>query len=226
MRVNCLSCQNRPHRHIRCIRFRCRKVIVRNRPRCGELEGRLNASIATLAFLLSAGTCSEFRELGDGRKREWGMGWNALRVAAVAVAGSLAASADPLPPDASYRPLPTVPFDTARAIDQAMKPQVMERQEALLAERYDLSDHPIPGVMMSGGRKSVQGGVRVKLPAGQTWDSLAEMSAEDIRARATAAEGLLAAAPRQAGNRRPGFSRQRNPGGPTTGGAQSSALRR
>ena len=119
------------------------------------------------------------------------MGWTALRVAAVAVAGSLAASADPLPPDASYRPLPTVPFDTARAIDQAMKPQVMQRQEALLAERYDLSDHPIPGVMMSGGRKSVQSGVRVKLPAGQTWDSLAEMSAEDIRARGLLPKGFL-----------------------------------
>ena len=45
--------------------------------------------------------------------------------------------------------------------------------------------------MMSGGRKTVQSGVRVKLPAGQTWDSLAEMPAEDIRARGLLPEGFL-----------------------------------
>src|SRR3954454_12327269 len=117
--------------------------------------------------------------------------WGALRIAAVVVVGSLAASADPLPPDASYRPLPSVPFDTAKALDEAMKPQVMARQENLLAERYDLSDHPIPGVMMSGGRKPVQGGVRVKLPAGQSWDSLAQMTPEEIRAKGFLPPGFL-----------------------------------
>ena len=118
-------------------------------------------------------------------------GWVALRVAAVAAVGSLAASADPLPPDASYRPLPTVPFSAGKAMDEAMKPQVMARQEGLLSERYDLSDHPIPGVMMSGGRKPVQGGVRVKLPAGQTWDSLSQMTAEEVRARGLLPAGFL-----------------------------------
>lgn len=117
--------------------------------------------------------------------------WGALRVAAVVVAGSLAATADPLPPDASYRPLPTVPFDTAKAIDRAMKSDVMAKQEALLAERYDLSDRPIAGVMMSGGRKVVQGGVRIKLPAGQTWDSLAQMTPEEIRSKGLLPAGLL-----------------------------------
>jgi cytochrome c peroxidase len=72
-----------------------------------------------------------------------------------------------------------------------MKPQVMARQEALLGERYDLSDHPIPGVMMSGGRKPVQGGIRVKLPAGQTWDSLSQMTAEEVRARGLLPTGFL-----------------------------------
>ena len=76
-------------------------------------------------------------------------------------------------------------------MDEAMKPQVMARQEALLSERYDLSDHPIPGVMMSGGRKPVQGGVRVKLPAGQTWDSLSQMTAEEVRARGLLPAGFL-----------------------------------
>jgi hypothetical protein len=36
-------------------------------------------------------------------------------------------------------------------------------------QRYDLSNNPIPGVLMSGGRKPVQAGVRVKLPPGITW---------------------------------------------------------
>jgi cytochrome c peroxidase len=101
----------------------------------------------------------------------------------VALAASLmTASADPLPPDATYRPLPTLPPDAVRALDEAMKAEVMARQRALLAERYDLSDRPMSGVMMSGGRKPVQDGVRVKLPAGQTWDGLAQMTPEKIRA--------------------------------------------
>ena len=95
-------------------------------------------------------------------------------LSAVALAASaLAAGSDPLPPDTTYRPLPTMPFSQARAIDEAQKPQVMERQRAMLAERYDLADRPMPGVMMSGGLKPVQDGVRVRLPEGQTWDSLA-----------------------------------------------------
>jgi cytochrome c peroxidase len=90
------------------------------------------------------------------------------------------ATADPLPPDASYRPLPAQPLSAVKASDEAEKPQVMQRQAALLAERYDLADRPMPGVMMSGGRKAVQAGVRVKLPPGVTWDSLAQMSPDEI----------------------------------------------
>ena len=47
-----------------------------------------------------------------------------------AVLGSLAALADQPPPDASYRPLPVLPFDTVKANDEAAKPQVMQRQQA------------------------------------------------------------------------------------------------
>jgi cytochrome c peroxidase len=97
---------------------------------------------------------------------------------------SFAAMADPLPPDATYRPLPTQPLDVVKAIDEADKPQVMKRQADLLAQRYDLSDRPMPGVMMSGGRKPVQEGVRVKLAPGTTWDELAAMSPGEIRAQA------------------------------------------
>ena len=103
---------------------------------------------------------------------------------------SFAAMADPLPPDATYRPLPTQPLEVVRAIDEADKPQVMKRQADLLAQRYDLSDRPMPGVMMSGGRKPVQEGVRVRLPADTTWDGLAAMSPGEIRAQGLLPEGF------------------------------------
>jgi hypothetical protein len=92
----------------------------------------------------------------------------------------LSAISDPLPPDTTYRPLPTRPLSAVRADDEAQKAQVMARQSELLNLRYDLSNRPAPGVMMSAGRKPVQGGVRVKLPQGATWDGLAQMSPEDI----------------------------------------------
>jgi cytochrome c peroxidase len=65
---------------------------------------------------------------------------------------------------------------------QAEKPKFAKRQQDLLAERYDLSDKPAEGATMGRG-KPVQGGVRVKLPAGMTWDKLASMSADDIKSK-------------------------------------------
>jgi hypothetical protein len=70
-----------------------------------------------------------------------------------------AALSQSLPPDVSYRPLPSQPFWVVRGADEAQKPAVMQRQLSLLQARYDLSDRPIAGVFMSGGRKAVQGGV-------------------------------------------------------------------
>jgi cytochrome c peroxidase len=104
---------------------------------------------------------------------------------------SLSASPDPLPPSTTYRPLPTLPPSEVKAMDEAQKPQVMQRQSNLLNQRYDLTNRPIPGVMMSGGRKAVQGGVRVKLPEGVTWDSLANMSPDEIRQGNLLPAGLL-----------------------------------
>jgi cytochrome c peroxidase len=100
------------------------------------------------------------------------------------------ALSDPLPPDTTYRPLPTQPFSTVKAADEAQKREVMERQGNLLDQRYDLADRPLAGLMMSGGRKAVQGGVRVKLPAGVTWDSLAAMSADEIKQRGLLPDGF------------------------------------
>jgi hypothetical protein len=51
---------------------------------------------------------------------------------AVATVLTMSAIADPLPPDASYRPLPSLPFDAVKANDEAEKPTVTRRQQDLL----------------------------------------------------------------------------------------------
>src|SRR3954464_8843564 len=96
-----------------------------------------------------------------------------------------------LPPDTTYRPLPTAPLDAVIKSDQAAKPGVQQRQQSLLEQRYDLSNRPVPGIKMSGGRKPVQAGVRVKLANGMTWDKLAGMTPEDIRAQNAFPAGFL-----------------------------------
>jgi cytochrome c peroxidase len=64
----------------------------------------------------------------------------------------------------------------------AEKPAHMAAARAHLAERYDLSDRPAPGVTMTRG-KAVQDGVRVKLPSGITWQQLAALTPDEIRRR-------------------------------------------
>ncbi|WP_411971091.1 cytochrome B6 [Mesorhizobium sp. BR1-1-6] len=103
----------------------------------------------------------------------------------------MSAFSDPLPPDITYRPLPSQPFSAVKADDEAQKPGVMERQKKLLEQRYDLADRPIPGVMMTDGKKPVQGGVRVKLAGGLTWDRLSSMSPGDIRDQGLLPAGFL-----------------------------------
>src|SRR6266853_611786 len=82
-------------------------------------------------------------------------------------------------------------FATVRASDQGAKPAVTQRQRTLLAERYDLGDRPAQGVVMAGGRKAVQQGVRVKLPPGLTWEQLAAMSPDEIRDKDLFPKGFL-----------------------------------
>jgi hypothetical protein len=108
-----------------------------------------------------------------------------------AVAFSLNVASYPLPPDLTYRPLPSLPFSDVKVHDEAQKPAVMQRQRNLLEERYDLANRPMPGVLMSGGRKPVQGGARVKLPAGETWESLAAKSPQEIRDAGLLPRGLM-----------------------------------
>ena len=58
---------------------------------------------------------------------------------------------------------------------KAAKPAIQTRQADLLGDRYDLSNRAAAGVTMSRG-KPVQEGVRIKLPAGTSWDQLTSMS--------------------------------------------------
>lgn len=64
---------------------------------------------------------------------------------------------------------------------QESKPEFAKRHQALLKQRYDLSDRPVEGTKMARG-KPIQGGIRVLLPEGTTWEQLAGMSPAEIKA--------------------------------------------
>jgi cytochrome c peroxidase len=92
--------------------------------------------------------------------------------------------------DTSY-----MPVDNGRSFQEiyrehsAVKDDMIERQQEMLERRYDLSDQPVDGVTMSGG-KPVQGGVRVKLPRGTTWEELGAMSPDEIRQQGLFPDGF------------------------------------
>ena len=64
----------------------------------------------------------------------------------------------------------------------ADKPAVERRHQAVLEQRYDLSNRPAKGATMFRG-KALQEGVRARLREGVTWQSLATMAPEQIRER-------------------------------------------
>jgi cytochrome c peroxidase len=74
----------------------------------------------------------------------------------------------------------TETFDAIMTRMTAAKPAIERDHNAVLNERYDLSNRPAQGVTMDRA-KPVQEGVRVKLPAGMTWERLAAMSPDQIR---------------------------------------------
>lgn len=96
-------------------------------------------------------------------------------------AGAAVQAAEPARPT-SYTNVIEEDFGAVMARMKGQKAQIEQRQAALLKERYDLSNRPASGVTMSRG-KAVQDGVRVKLKSGQSWDALAAMTPEDIKAR-------------------------------------------
>ena len=91
----------------------------------------------------------------------------------------------------SYMPIAIdQPFAARMAADIAAKPGIERDHQALLEERYDLSDHPAQGVTMARG-KPLQEGVRVKLPSGVTWEQLAGMTPDAIREQGLWPKGFL-----------------------------------
>ena len=90
----------------------------------------------------------------------------------------------------SYLPVTEEDFTTVLARMRAAKAAVMKRQMDLLGARYDLSDRPAAGVTMSRG-KAVQDGVRVRLPAGATWEALGKLTPEEIRAQRLYPAGFM-----------------------------------
>jgi cytochrome c peroxidase len=64
--------------------------------------------------------------------------------------------------------------------DSAAREKENAEQMALLESRYDLSDKPSE-TMMSGGRKAVQQGMRVRPQRGASFDQLGQMTPEQIK---------------------------------------------
>jgi cytochrome c peroxidase len=112
-------------------------------------------------------------------------------VGAVILAGAVTTTGAVAEHATSYAPV-AITEDFATTMDRmkAEKPAVTQRHEELLNQRYDLSDRPAPGVTMFRG-KPVQGGVRVKLPKGVTWEALADMTPEEIREKGLFPKGFL-----------------------------------
>lgn len=73
---------------------------------------------------------------------------------------------------------------------QTEKPKFAARQQGLLAERYDLANRPLQDAPMSRGKPS-QGGIRVKLPVGTTWEKLAAMTPAEIKNQGVWPAGFL-----------------------------------
>ncbi len=120
-------------------------------------------------------------------RMKWGTIWLGLGL----VLGLGAAYAQDASKPSSYTPVVIrEDFASVMARMKAAKAEVMRRQQALLGARYDLANRPAPAVTMSRS-KPVQGGVRVKLPAGTTWAQLAQLTPDEIRSRDLFPAGFL-----------------------------------
>ncbi|MEW6731369.1 MAG: cytochrome B6 [Acidobacteriota bacterium] len=92
--------------------------------------------------------------------------------------------------ESSFTPVVEEPFEVVLARDKANKSKVMAEHQKLLEERYDLSRRVDQGVTMTRG-KPIPIGPVAKLAAGVTWETLAEMSPEQIREKGLWPKGFL-----------------------------------
>jgi cytochrome c peroxidase len=89
----------------------------------------------------------------------------------------------------SYAPVQEEDFNAVVKRMSEARPAVMKKHMDLLNERYDMADKPGQAKMSRG--KPVQSGVRVKLPAGVTWDQLANMTPDEIKEKGLFPKGFL-----------------------------------
>src|SRR5689334_25344101 len=122
--------------------------------------------------------------------RVWLLSGLAAAVAALAVWGLMAVKASSAQKDEAPRDDKKDEFAALMAKMKADKPKIAEKHKALLEKRYDLADKPMKDVKQNGG-KAVQGGVRVLLADGMTWDKLAGMTPEQIKSKKLYPAGFL-----------------------------------
>lgn len=104
-----------------------------------------------------------------------------VRITLLAVALGLGCAAQAQ--TSSYAPVKIEePFAQTRERMEHAKSAVMRSHRDFLVERYDLADQPADGVTMTRG-KAVQQGPRVRLKPGVTWDMLAALTPDEIRAQ-------------------------------------------
>ena len=102
-----------------------------------------------------------------------------------------AAGQEPPPKKSSYSPV-VIEKDFSAVVEEkkAQRPGIKKRHMAILEERYDLSNRPADGAKMTRG-KPLQAGPRAKLKAGVTWDQLAKMGPDQIRAKDVFPAGFI-----------------------------------
>ena len=107
--------------------------------------------------------------------------WRPLVTGAIATAPAVSQDGGGASPS-SYIPVDIhESFASIMARMTAAKPDIEQRHNAMLEQRYDLTNRPAPGVTMSNG--NVQAGVRVKLAGGMSWHALAALSPDEIKNR-------------------------------------------
>ncbi len=119
-----------------------------------------------------------------------------LGLGLAALVTTFAALAQGAPEKAKEKPSSYAPVDIKEDFTVTMnrmkaeKSKVMAVHQELLQKRYDLSNRPAKDATMTRG-KPLQEGVRVKLPAGLTWEKLAAMSPEEIKEKGLWPAGFL-----------------------------------
>jgi len=107
--------------------------------------------------------------------------WATLTVVGLLVLVCLAYAQQEQRGQTSYMPVDIKEtFASIMARMTKAKPAIEKEHTSLLNQRYDLANRAAQGTTMSRG-KPVQGGIRVRLPAGTTWEQLAAMSSDEIR---------------------------------------------